>query len=405
VYTAYTRIAGSNPALSAIVVRRGRSLMVFSSSSIHNLSASLPANLKSLQTRGVVIVDPRQTYLDESVDLTRICAGAVLHPGTRLCGPRTFIGPGAKVGTEGPAMLDDAVLGENVEIASGYLKEAVLLRGARAGANAHIRSGTLLEEEASTAHAVGLKHTILMSFVTLGSLINFCDALVCGGTSRSDHSEIGSGFIHFNFTPWGENGDKATPSLVGDVTRGVFLREPRIFLGGLSGLVGPQQIGFGAFSAAGQVIRRPIPDNRMVSEPARAVDREFRVGEKDKPERRVKLNREYIGQLIALRAWYRAVRLQRIPSGAAHDHLRIVTKEAIAVLDNCIAERCKRLADYMTSHSLQPGAIEFDVRPCPVQIDAQDPYLEHTRWVKQLSENDRTTGSAWLQAIAQSIRL
>ena len=38
-----------------------------------------------------------------------------------------------------------------------------------------------------------------------------------------------SGFIHFNFTPWGKNGDKATPSLVGNVTEGVFLDQKRIF--------------------------------------------------------------------------------------------------------------------------------------------------------------------------------
>src|SRR6185436_10422934 len=122
------------------------------------------------------------------------------------------------------------------------------------------------EEEASTAHAVGLKQTILLSFVTLGSLINFCDLLMAGGTSREDHSEVGSGFIHFNFTPWGRSGDKATPSLIGDVTAGVFLRQPRIFLGGLSGIVGPQKVGFGSCTVAGQVLRREVPPNRLVGD-------------------------------------------------------------------------------------------------------------------------------------------
>ena len=119
-----------------------------------------------------------------------------------------------------------------------------MLRRSRVGSNAHIRVGTLVEEEASTAHAVGLKHTVLMSFVTLGSLINFCDGLISGGRSRREHTEVGSGFIHFNYTPRGHAGDKATPSLIGDVVHGVFLRQPRIFLGGLSGIVGPQKVGF-----------------------------------------------------------------------------------------------------------------------------------------------------------------
>ena len=59
----------------------------------------------------------------------------------------------------------------------------------------------------------------VLAFVTIGSLVNFCDLLMAGGSSRQDHSEVGSGYIHFNFTPWGARGDKATPSLIGDVPR------------------------------------------------------------------------------------------------------------------------------------------------------------------------------------------
>ena len=36
------------------------------------------------------------------------------------------------------------------------------------GSAAHIRPGTLLEEEAGGAHAVGLKQTIFLPFVTAG---------------------------------------------------------------------------------------------------------------------------------------------------------------------------------------------------------------------------------------------
>ncbi len=194
-----------------------------------------------LVERGVQVVAPEQVFVGADVDLTRIATGATLHPGTRLYGPRTFVAAGAHVGKEGPATLDNAVLGKNASIASGYVRGAVLLDDAQLGFAAHVREGTLLEEQASTGHAVGLKQSILLSFATLGSLINFCDALIAGGTSRRDHSEIGSGFIHFNFTPWGEHGDKATPSLIGDVVDGVFLDQARIFLGGNSGLIGPRR--------------------------------------------------------------------------------------------------------------------------------------------------------------------
>src|SRR5215467_9402203 len=266
----------------------------------------LNAKLRLLEGRGVTIVDPRQTYLDETVDLNRVCQGVVLHPGTRLVGPRTFVGPGARVGTEGPAVLENTVIGANAEVASGYLNDAVMLRDTRVGSNAHIRAGTLLEEEASTAHAVGLKHTILMSFVTMGSLINFCDSLISGGSSRKKHTEVGSGFIHFNYTPRGQYGDKATPSLIGDVTQGVFLRQPRIFLGGLSGIVGPQKVGFGSFTIAGQVLRREVPAKRIVGDVSRQIDKEFDALN-ESPDRILKLNVHYIGHLSALRAWYREV--------------------------------------------------------------------------------------------------
>src|SRR5262245_56711785 len=110
-------------------------------------SESLEKRLSALQARGVIILDPRQVYLDEHVALDRICKDVLLCPGTRLTGPRTFLGPYAKVATEGPAVLNDAILAENAEVASGYVSGAVLLRAARLGANCHVRSGTLLEEQ------------------------------------------------------------------------------------------------------------------------------------------------------------------------------------------------------------------------------------------------------------------
>ena len=157
------------------------------------MAAVQERRLADLVARGVHVIDPRQTYVDAGVLPERIHPGVVLHPGTRLMGQRTFLGPEAEIGREGPVTAIDCVLGEGARIDGGYARDAVLLRGASAGSAAHLREGTLLEEEASTAHAVGLKHTILMCFVTVGSLVNFCDLMMSGGSSRQDHSEVGSG--------------------------------------------------------------------------------------------------------------------------------------------------------------------------------------------------------------------
>ena len=61
-----------------------------------DLRENLEAKLDILEAQGVTVIDRRQTYLDEAVDVSRVCRGAVLYPGTRLVGAQTFVGPGAK---------------------------------------------------------------------------------------------------------------------------------------------------------------------------------------------------------------------------------------------------------------------------------------------------------------------
>ncbi len=361
---------------------------------------NLDARLDILEAHGVTILDRRQVYLDDAIDLNRVRADATLYPGTRLVGSGTFVGAGAKIGLEGPAVLENAVIGENAEVASGYLKDSVMLRDARVGSNAHIRVGTLLEEEASTGHAVGLKHTVLMSFVTLGSLINFCDGLISGGRSRKEHTEVGSGFIHFNYTPRGRTGDKATPSLIGDVPHGVFLRQPRIFLGGLSGIVGPQKVGFGSLTLAGQVIRREVPPNRIVGEAARSIDKEFQALNQF-PSRVLKLNLEYIGQLAALQAWYRHVRLARIPTCSEYDGLRIVTRAAADLLSVSIDERVQRLRQFLDERGLATPPLPSRIPPCPLRIEQSIPFVDHVDWVSRVPDTDVQLGISWLRAIVE----
>ncbi|MGY4508934.1 UDP-N-acetylglucosamine pyrophosphorylase [Bradyrhizobium sp. USDA 3650] len=356
------------------------------------------ARLRQLSDKGVNVVDPRQTFLDDDVDLDRVFPEAILFPGTRLAGRKTLVGPRAKIGSEGPATVIESVIGESAEIASGYVTGSVLLTKARIGANGHVREGTLLEEEASTAHAVGLKQTVLMSFVTLGSLINCCDCLVSGGRSRSNHTEVGSGFIHFNFTPWGESGDKATASLFGGVPDGVFLREERIFIGGSSGMVGPTRIGFGSFTTAGQVIRSDVATKRIRSESQREVDAPWGFAAPRKAADRVERNLEYIGHLVALQAWYRRMRKARVPDDDVSLPQRLTLDAAIALLDGNIAERWVRLGQFL-GQPLPP--IKFPAIDCPLQLNS-DPG-PHISWVKNLSPEEIASGRRWLQDTVDAV--
>lgn len=357
---------------------------------------TISRRLATLEEAGVEIIDPRQTWVGPEVRLERIGPRATLHPGTRLQGERCWIGSGAEVGTEGPATLVDTVLDEGARVASGYAERAVLLRGASLGGAAHVRGGTLLEEEASTAHAVGLKQTILLSFVTLGSLINFCDCLMAGGRSRNDHSEVGSGFIHFNFTPWGERGDKATPSLVGDVPSGVFLRDRRIFLGGAGGLVGPAVVGYGSVLGAGQVQRGDVPPERMVLAPPSPIDRSLVPSLLGRVQPRARKNLFYIGQVYALREWYRQVRLPRIPEGR-----RPVIQAALENLDSAIEERVRQLTRFLNERGVSSFRLEPGQMPaCPLELAGNG---DHVTWVQQRSEAEVQAGREWLVSIVQRV--
>jgi len=100
---------------------------------------------------------------------------------------------GSKLGHEGPVTLKNCQLGPKVELKGGFFRDAVFLKNVSMGSGSNVREGTILEEESRVAHSVGLKQTILLPFVTLGSLINFCDCLMAGGTSRKDHSEVWEG--------------------------------------------------------------------------------------------------------------------------------------------------------------------------------------------------------------------
>ncbi len=284
--------------------------------------------------------EKRGVGIAADVDCTRIAAGVEIHAGCRIQGSTTSIGPGCVIGAEAPVVIEDCQLGRSVKLKGGYFSGAVFFDGANMGSGAHVRAGTILEEEANGAHTVGFKQTILMPFVTTGSLINFCDVFMAGGTSRKDHSEVGSSYIHFNFTP---HQDKATASLVGDVPAGVFLDQKPIFLGGQGGLVGPARIAYGSVVAAGGVCRKDILEENQLQVPAtpEAGTRPYETGVYRNIDRIVKNNLLYIGNMLALREWYRQVRRRFVRD----EFDRAVLDGGIANLDLVLAERIKRLGD------------------------------------------------------------
>jgi UDP-N-acetylglucosamine/UDP-N-acetylgalactosamine diphosphorylase len=290
--------------------------------------------------RGVDIPNPLTLDIGEEVDLERISAtGVRFYPGCRIYGAKTVISRGSRIGYEGPVTIDDCQLGPEVELKAGFFTKSVFLAKANMGLGAQVREGCIVEEEANGAHNVGMKQTILFPFVTLGSLINLCDCLMSGGTSRKDHSEVGSSYIHFNYTP---DGDKTTPSLIGDVPRGVMLNQPAIFLGGQGGMVGPARIGYGNVVAAGSVLRMDVTEgNRLiVGETRKAKIIEFMPKTYPNLDRIVRNNIIYLANLKALEKWYVHVRK---PFFQAEELGPLVYAGALDTLESAKQERIKRL--------------------------------------------------------------
>jgi UDP-N-acetylglucosamine/UDP-N-acetylgalactosamine diphosphorylase len=305
------------------------------------MTTDIPKKIIALLEKGVSIPCPSAVAIGDEVKTERISAkGIVLYPGTRLAGEKTLIGPGAKIGFESPATVEDCLLGPGVELKGGFFTRSVFLARSSMGSGAQVRECCLIEEEASGAHTVGLKQTILMPFVTLGSLINFCDCLMAGGTSRKDHSEVGSSYIHFNFTP---NQDKATASLIGDVPRGVMLRNAPIFLGGQGGLVGPVRLGYGTVIAAGAVWEDDCPQGGMLLKGSALLsERTHHPGLYREVRRKVSNNLFYLGNLAALRQWYAHVRRPFLQTVEGDPEL---CAGALEVLDGAMKERITRLRD------------------------------------------------------------
>jgi bifunctional UDP-N-acetylglucosamine pyrophosphorylase / glucosamine-1-phosphate N-acetyltransferase len=302
-----------------------------------------PDNLETvvrLMEKGVDIPNPMSLHIGRDVDINRISRNGVrIYPGCRIYGPDTVIAAGARLGREGPVTVEDCQIGPRVELKAGYFKKAVFLDQANMGSGAHVREGCILEEEANGAHCVGLKQAILFPFVTLGSLINFCDCLMAGGTSRKDHSEVGSSYIHFNFTP---SGDKTTPSLMGDVPRGVMLNQPAIFLGGQGGMVGPLRLDYGNVVAAGAILRKDCLEQRklIITKTYRSGIFPFVSDLYSGLPRIVENNILYLANLMALKEWYVHV---RAPFFESQELGLLIYKGALDKLSLAIEERLKRL--------------------------------------------------------------
>ena len=326
--------------------------------------------LKNLQERGVIIPDLSSVKIGLEISQEKISPGCTLYPFVRISGEKTHIKSGAQIGIYGPVTLKDSWIGENVILGSlgavtlkdvvvgpksilgaGVAEQAVFLgkesfvNEFSTGYGFRIRKGSLYEEDSSSAQHTDTKMTILFPWATLGSNINFCDAMLTGGTGSSMgfFSEVGSGTIHFNFTI---RGDKATASLFGDVTRGVFLDSERIFIGGNNSLIGPIKSDYGVLTAANARINgtlsRGLNFGKSLSSGRIMYDPTIFIGVLDIVRKQVNV----LAELVALINWYKQIRVSCI---AQNPDNKIIYTSGLKIVELNFEERFSQLSQFIES--------------------------------------------------------
>jgi len=198
--------------------------------------------LEAHMLAGVTVVDPGATWIDAGVE---IGADARIEPGTSLCG-QTEIGAGAVVGPL--TTLLDSTVGARSQVIHSYLVECEVLDGCSVGPFAYLRPGAVLEEGAKAGTFVEVKNSRIGAGAKVPHLAYVGDAEVGAG------SNLGAGTITANYDGFRKN-------------RTVIGRDVRIGVDTM--LIAPVEVGDGAYTGAGAVIKDDVPEGALaVSENA-----------------------------------------------------------------------------------------------------------------------------------------
>ncbi len=185
---------------------------------------------------GVTVVDPASTWLDADV---AIAADARIEPGTTLRG-RTQVGADSVVGPL--TTLIDTRLGEGVNAPHSYLVACDVLDGCHVGPFAYLRPGAHLERGAKAGSFVEIKNSRIGEGAKVPHLAYVGDADIGEGTN------LGAGTITANY-----DGFRKHRTVIGKDAR----------LGVDTTLIAPVEVGDAAYTGAGAVIKRDVPDGAL----------------------------------------------------------------------------------------------------------------------------------------------
>lgn len=214
---------------------------------------------KKLMESGVVIIDPRQTYIEEDVE---IGAGSVIYPGSYVRG-KTKIG--AFCVLEPNTFMSDCLLGDSVEVRAGsYLEKSKLGNKVSVGPYARLRPDTEIGEEAHIGNFVELKKVKFGKKSKAGHLTYLGDAEIGEGVN------VGCGTITCNYAV----DRKKYKTKIGD----------NVFIGSDVQFVAPIDIGAGAIIASGSTVTEDVPSKALAVARARQVVKENYADKYTNPE-------------------------------------------------------------------------------------------------------------------------
>ena len=185
---------------------------------------------------GVTIVDPLTTWIDVTVALDR---DVVVEPNTHLRGA-TAIAEGAAIGPD--TTLLDVRVEPGATVVRTHAVQAHIGPRASVGPYAYLRPGTVLGEQVKVGTFVEVKN----SDVGTGSKIPHLSYV--GDATVGEHSNIGAANVTVNY-----DGTTKHRTVIGSHVR----------TGCDTMLVAPVEIGDGAYTGAGTVVRRNVPPGAL----------------------------------------------------------------------------------------------------------------------------------------------
>ncbi len=192
--------------------------------------------LEDWMREGVTVVDPATTWVDVTVELA---PDVTLLPGTQLHG-RTVVGEGATVGPD--TTLTDVRVGPGATVIRTHGSGAEIGEDAAVGPFTYVRPGTRLGPEGKIGAFYETKNVQVGRGSKLSHLGYAGDAVI------GEHTNIGCGNITANY-----DGEHKHPTVIGSHVR---TSSATVF-------VAPVEIGDGAYTGAGAIIREDVPPGAL----------------------------------------------------------------------------------------------------------------------------------------------